>query len=77
MRKATIIVLGAVAAVIFAGCAAMPLPAPEDEGDCLMVIRTRIENSDQCPVVRNYSFQLASGGAEKMIPTSPDPISRS
>jgi hypothetical protein len=71
MRKATIIVLGAVAAILLAGCAAMPLPAPKGENDCLVVIRTRVENPKLLNVVRNYSFLLSTGGAEKLMPTSP------
>ena len=74
MRKAMLAfgVLGSLTlALALAGCAAMPLPAPESEGDCLVVIRTRVENPGRVEVLRNYWFGLSTGGAEKLMPSSP------
>jgi hypothetical protein len=74
MRKAMIasdILVSIALAFLFAGCAAMPLPAPKAEGDCLVIIKTRVENPGRIQVVRNYSFGLSTGGAEKLMPTSP------
>jgi len=70
MRRALIIALAA-SAIALAGCASVPLPAPKGENDCLVVIRTRVENPKHLQVVRNNSFQLSSGGHEKLMPTSP------
>ncbi len=71
--RSRIFSLAAMAALVLAltACAAMPLPVPESEGDCLVVIRTKVENPDQSPVKYNFSFKLASGGREKVMPTSP------
>lgn len=71
MRRSLIIALAA-STIALAGCASVPLPAPKGEGDCLVVIRTKVQNPDHAAALRNYSFQLASGGREKPMPSSPE-----
>lgn len=61
----TKLTLGIVAALlaVLVGCASTPASLRLTSDDCLVLIPTRLENPDQAPTARQFSFRLSSGAA--------------
>lgn len=60
-------ILSALALIALLGCVSLPVKTDQDE--CLVVIRTAIENQVNAPLGRKYELHFTSNYAPAMVPT--------
>jgi len=58
MKRCIIFMMAIVLLTVLSGCLSMVVPEKLTADDCLVIIKTQVDNPDEMPVARNYYFKI-------------------